>query len=109
MGLLLWEKGAKERAFQMFYESMLRNPFDENLQDHFIEAGLDLGAIERMNHCISRTHEYFPGYSGLLYLEAMLLEKLGKIDECISVLEDFVDKHPDDERAKNFLHEMQGV
>lgn len=107
MGTLLWREGSKEKAFQLFYEGMLRNPFDEVLQDNFIMSGIDLGEVERMNHCLSRIQEYFPDYSSLLYLKAILLEKLGLDAECMAVLHDFLKRYPEDERAQNFLNEME--
>lgn len=107
MGAIVWNSGEKEKGFHLFCEALIRNPFDETLQDNFIKSGLDLGQVDVMEKYLEKIDEYFPEYSGLLFLKSMLLEKLGCHDKSIVTLKSYLEKFPEDEHAKGILQEWE--
>lgn len=106
MGALMWEMDSKEKGFSLFCESMLRNPFDQVVQDNFVKAGLELQEIEAMEEILGKVNGYFPSYSSLNYLRAVLLEKLGKKEEALKILQELLKDNPDDEKITQLIQEL---
>lgn len=107
MGALMWQFDTKQKGFKLFCEAVLRNPFDQGVQDNFIKSGLELGDYETMNYIIEKTCDFFPGFEDLMYLKAVLLEKIGRHQDSLSLLQDLHAKNPDDELVQKFLNEIQ--
>ncbi|MBF0104343.1 MAG: hypothetical protein HQM16_03340 [Deltaproteobacteria bacterium] len=106
MGALVWNTESKKKGFNLFCEAFIRNPFDATLQDNFLKAGIELGEAQVMNDFIQRTQDFYPEYAGMLYVRALLLQKLGRIDECKEVIKEYLKKYPDDEAALKVIEEI---
>jgi tetratricopeptide (TPR) repeat protein len=107
LGALMWRAGFKEKAFELFSEALLRQPFSLDIQDNFIGTGLELGLHARMKESLVRVESCFPEYSGLIYLNALLSLNLGNQAECKGLLNDLLQKEPEDERALSLLQELE--
>ncbi len=107
MGALMWQFDTKQKGFKLFCEALLRNPFDQGVQDNFIKSGLELGEFETMNYIIEKTCDFFPGFEDLMYLKAVLLEKIGRHQDSLTLLQDLHSKNPEDELVQKFLNEIQ--
>ncbi len=77
MGTILWSTGSKEKAFELFCEALVRNPFSQTVQDNFIKAGIDLGAVDLMLKELTNIEKFYPDFEDLSYLKSSLLEKAG--------------------------------
>ena len=108
MGALMWNSNEKEKGFDLFCQALIRNPFDTTMQDNFIQSGIDLEKFETMLGCIDKAAEYFPDYTGLKYLRVVLLERMGRVDECRTILAEIMRDHPEDTRAQEHMSELQG-
>lgn len=108
MGALMWHASARDKGFNLFCEALLRCPFDQNVQDNFIKSGLELGEIQRMSQILDKTREFFPEFEDLQYLKAVLLEKSGRRQDCITLLNELHSKNPDDQLVSQFLNEVRG-
>lgn len=107
LGALMWRAGFKDKAFELFNEALVRQPFSFDIQDNFIGTGLELGLHERMKESLTRVASCFPEYPGLLYLNALLSLNLGNQGECKGLLNDLLAKQPGDERALSLLQDLE--
>lgn len=106
LGSLLWQNGDKEKAFHLFCEALLRCPYNVNIQDNFIQAGLELGNHLKMYETINHVEKFYPEYPDLLFLKAILAQKLDNKEEALKIIEKYLDLVPDDERAKELFDEI---
>lgn len=109
MGAALWQQGEKGRAFNLFCEALLRNPFTVSIQDNFISTGLELGEFEKMSACLGSVARFFPEYGELSYLQALLLFKQGDLGESRRILSGILSLAPGDERARKLLDEVSAA
>lgn len=106
LGALMWRTDQKERAFDLFCEALLRQPFNVDIQDNFIRTGLEANKHAAMKECLDKVEKFFPEYATLLYLKAVLTLNLGNRDGCRNILEDLLRREPEDERARQLLSEL---
>lgn len=106
LGTILWNADEKEKAFQLFSQALIRNPFDETVQDNFIGSGIELGQIESMKNTVTEVENCYPDYDGLLYLKAILLESLNQKSEALKTIESYLERHHDDERALDLKEKL---
>lgn len=107
LGALMWRAGFKDKAFDLFEDALIRQPFSLDIQDNFIGTGLELGLHERMKGAIARVTSCFPEYPGLIYLNALLSLNLGDAVQCKGLLNELLAKQPGDERALTLLQELE--
>lgn len=107
-GAVLWAGGAKDEAFSLLVEAVIKNPWDEVGWLNFFNAGYERGAYQDMANIIEHVGKTSAAYVDVLNLHhAICLTRMGRYADARAEIRGYLDMNPNDEEAKLILAEAE--